>query len=78
MKKFFSIESKYQFEIMDLLTLFTILNVALILLKIWYAPIFGIINCLICIILNIKSNAHINTYLTQIALLILNIYFLTL
>jgi tRNA-dihydrouridine synthase B len=78
MKKFFSIESKYQFEIMDLLTLFTILNVALILLKVWYAPIFGIVNCLICIILNIKSNAHINTYLTQIALLILNIYFLTL
>lgn len=79
MKNFFSIkEEKYVFEMADLTTLITILNVSFILIGFWWAPILGILNCGICIVLNILSNAHINMYITQIALVVLNIYFLTL
>lgn len=77
MKKFFSIEKEqYEFEIYDLTTLLTVLNVAFILLGYWWAPIFGIINCVVFVLLNIKSRAHINSYISQVALIILNCYFL--
>jgi len=76
-KNFFSItENKYQFEIFDILSILTVLNVVLILIGWTFAPIIGIINCIISIIINIKNKAHINTYVTQITLVILNIYFL--
>lgn len=78
-KNFFSInENKYKFEIVDILSLLTVLNVALILAGWKLAPMIGIINCIISIIINIKNRTHINTYVMQIALIILNIYFLTL
>jgi len=78
-KNFFSItESKYKFEIIDILSLLTVLNVALILVGWKFAPMIGIINCIISIIINIKNRTHINTYVMQIALIVLNIYFLTL
>lgn len=77
MREFFSItENKYRFEIFDLTAVITILNVLFIVLGQWWAPILGLLNCGICIGLNIKSRAHINAYLTQIALIVLNIYFL--
>ena len=79
MREFFSItESKYQFEMYDVTTLITILNVAFILMGFWWAPILGLVNCIICLIANVKNHAHINNYVTQIALIILNCYFLTL
>lgn len=78
LKKFFGIEKSYQFEILDLLSLFTVLNVALVLAGWRFAPMFGLLNCTISMILNIKGRAHINAYIMQIALLVLNIYFLTL
>ena len=79
LKEFFSIkENSYKFEMTDLTTLVTILNVAFILMGFWWAPILGIVNCGICIVLNILNHAHISIYVTQIALIILNIYFLTL
>ena len=79
MKKFFSINSdKYQFEITDINALITILNVVFILMGFWWAPILGLINCAISIIVNIKYRVHINLYIIQIALIILNCYFLTL
>ena len=79
MKEFFSItESRYHFEMYDVTTLITILNVAFILMGFWWAPIIGIVNCGICIILNVINRVHINAYITQIALIILNVYFLTL
>lgn len=78
MKEFFDIKDSYRFEIFDFTTGLTILNVALILCGLWWAPILGIMNCVIFIILNIKTHAHINSYLTQVALLVLNGYFLTL
>jgi len=79
MKNFFSItEDKYKFEIMDLLAVFTVINVMLVLLGFWFAPIFGLVNCIISVVCNVKFRAHINTYIMQIALIVLNIYFLTL
>lgn len=76
MKEFFRIETKYQFCIFDLTTVFTILNVVLIIMGFKFAPIFGIINCFIIEILNCREHGMINAHVTQIALLVLNFYFL--
>lgn len=76
MKEFFGINNHYKFEIYDLTAIFTLLNVILIIKGIWFAPIFGLINCAIIIALNIQNRAHINAYLTQVALVALNIFFL--
>ena len=77
MKKFFSITNiKYCFEITDITTIFTILNVILIITHYWIAPLFGITNCIIGIIINIKNHNHINSYITNIFLIILNLYLL--
>lgn len=76
-KRFFGItDNRYKFEIWDVTALITILNVVFILLGFWWAPILGLTNCLICVIMNTRINAHINNYLTQGALVILNLYFL--
>ena len=78
-KNFFGIESnKYVFEWADVTTLLTILNVALVLCGFWWAPMVGIANCIIGIILNVKFRSHLNMYCMQIALIVLNSYFLTL
>ena len=78
MREFFSIEEKeYKFEIWDLTALITILNVAFILIGFWWAPILGLVNCAICLIMNVINKVHINNYITQVALIVLNIYFLT-
>ena len=78
MREFFSIEEKeYKFEIWDLTALITILNVAFILMGFWWAPILGLVNCVICLVMNVINKVHINNYVTQVALIILNIYFLT-
>ena len=78
MREFFSIEEKeYKFEIWDLTALITILNVAFILMGFWWAPILGLANCAICLVMNVINKVHINNYATQIALIVLNIYFLT-
>ena len=77
MKEFFSItENHYQFNIFDVTALFTILNVAFSMLGYWFATLFGLINCGICLITNVKNKAMINSYITQIALIILNLYFM--
>ena len=79
MKKFFDIkEEEYRFEIWDLTALITIFNVAFVLMGFWWAPILGLVNCTICLIANVKNHTHINNYVTQVALIILNCYFLTL
>lgn len=76
MKKFFSIETSYQFEIYDLTALITILNVSLIICGFRWAPLLGLTNCIIFLVFAIKNHLHLNTYVTQIALIILNIFFL--
>ncbi len=79
MKKFFSITaSHYKFEVYDITALLTILNVLFILLGFAWAPLFGIVNCAIFIALNVKTKAHINSWITQLSLIVLNVYFLNL
>lgn len=79
MRDFFNIkEDYYRFEIYDLTAILTILNVVFVLMGYWWVPIFGLVNCAICLIMNVINKLHINTYLTQVALIILNVYFLTL
>jgi hypothetical protein len=78
-RKFFGIEEdKYIFEWADLTTMLTVLNVAFVLIGFSWAPWVGIINCCVGLLLNIKSKTHLNMYVMQIALIILNAYFLTL
>lgn len=78
MRKFFGIETAYRFEVMDLFALLTIFNVAFILIGFWWAPIIGLVNCGLSILNNVKNKYHINGYIMQIALIVLNVYFLTL
>lgn len=74
---FFSItESNYKFNIYDLTSLITVLNVTFIVMGFWWAPLLGLLNCIICIVVNIRNHAYINSYITQVALIILNVYFL--
>lgn len=78
MKEFFGITNKYKFEITDLSAILTVLNVTFILGGFWWAPLFGLVNCCLVLVINIKNHVHLNMYIIQIALIILNIYFLTL
>ena len=78
MKKFFGIETAYKFEANDVVALLTIANVVLIIMGFWWAPMVGLVNCLVGICLNIKNRVHINLYIMQVAFIVLNIYFLTL
>ena len=76
-KKFFGIENeKYLFEWEDLTSLLTVLNVALVIAGFSWAPWIGIINSSLGILLNVKFKSHLNMYVMQIALIILNAYFL--
>ena len=77
MKKFFSIEEKkYVFEWNDITAFFTVVNVILVMSSFAWAPWIAIGNCIISLLLNIRYRTHINLYIIQIALVILNIYFL--
>ena len=77
MKNFFGIEEKqYVFEWGDVSALLTVLNVFFIVMGIWWAPFFGLANCLLAFILNVKSKAHLNAYIIQISLVMLNVFFL--
>lgn len=78
MRKFFNIETPYKFEWGDVSALITILNVALVLMGFWWAPMVGLAGCALNLALNVRGHAHINLYLIQIALVVLNVYFLTL
>ena len=76
-KNFFGIENeKYLFEWADLTSLLTVLNVALVIAGFSWAPWIGIINSGLGILLNVKFKSHLNMYVMQIALIILNAYFL--
>lgn len=78
-KKFFNItENRYKLEIYDITAAITILNVVFILLGFWWAPLLGLLNCAVFFAINIKNHVHFNVWFTQVALVILNCYFLTL
>jgi hypothetical protein len=77
MKKFFGIEEKqYVFEWGDVSALLTVLNVFFIVMGMWWAPFFGLANCVLAIVGMIKAKAHLNAYIIQMALIVLNVFFL--
>ena len=77
MKKFFGIkENHYVFEWADFTTVLTIFNVLFIIMGFAWAPWFGVVNCVLGLILNVKYRSHINMYVMQMTLLILNLFFL--
>lgn len=77
MKKLFSIEeSKYVFEWNDVVAFLTIVNVVCVMLGCAFAPWIAIGNCLLSLVLNVKYKVHLNLYVIQVALVILNIFFL--
>ena len=76
MRKFFGIETGYTFEVNDIVAVVTIFNVLFIIMGFWWAPILGLANCGIGIVMNIINRTHINLYIMQIAFVVLNIYFL--
>lgn len=78
MKKFFGITESFRFEWNDVVAFITLLNVILVLLGFSWAPIFGIANGVLSLALNVKYRAHINLYVMQLAIIVLNIYFLSL
>ena len=78
MKDFFGIETKYTFEANDIVALLTIANVVLIIMGFQWAPMVGLVNCVVGIIKKKKNRVHINLYIMQVAFIVLNIYFLTL
>ena len=60
MRDFFNIkEDYYRFEIYDLTAILTILNVVFVLMGYWWAPIFGLVNCAICLTMNVVNRLHI-------------------
>ena len=76
-RKFFGIEdNKLKVEWMDISTILTVINVTLICAGVQWAPVVGIINTTASIIVNIIKKGHINGYVLNFALLMMNIYFL--
>lgn len=77
MKKMFGIESNhYKFEWQDISTALTVINVALIFCGFPWAPLVGILNASMNLILSVKRPTHVNLYVMNFALLAMNLYFL--
>lgn len=71
------VDGKYQFDVADITTLFTVVAVALTITGNTLAgTIIFIINCLINLVIVIKQAHRINLLILQIALLAFNVYFL--
>lgn len=77
-KKFFKIETAYQFEWNDLRTAITVLNVILIMKFGLTVAWFGLAVALLGIIKEMTGNRHINCLVSYIATIALNLYFITL
>lgn len=76
-REFFGIkEDTIKVEWMDISTILTVINVILIVCGVAWAPVIGIVNAIANIIIMIIKKGHINGYIMQTALLIMNIYFL--
>lgn len=77
-KRFFGVNNneKFYLEWMDVSTLLIVINVTLICAGVQWAPIVGIINASACIVVNVIKRGHINGYVLNFALLMMNIYFL--
>lgn len=76
LKAFFQIRAPYRFEWNDVSALLICFNVLFVILGYAWAPVLGVINNLLGLVLAVRSRAHLNIYLLNAALLVLNIYFL--
>jgi len=77
MKKFFSITTPYQFERMDLVAIFAILNTIAIIA--WNRGAWvGLPVNVVGLIWDLHTKPHINNVVMRLALIVMNIYFLTL
>lgn len=76
MKKFFRIETPYQFEINDLRCIIQIINVVLIMIFGLSVSWFGLAIAVAGLIKDFLTDRHINGILMHLSGVILNIYFL--
>lgn len=77
MKKFFGIMASYKFERMDLAALFAILNTIAIIA--WNRGAYvGLPVNVIGLVWDLRSKPHINNVVMRLALIVMNVYFLTL
>lgn len=77
MKKFFSITAPYQFERMDLAAIFTVFNTIAII--VWNRGAWvGLPVNAVGLIWDLRTKPHINNVVMRLALIVMNIYFLTL
>ena len=76
-KQFFGITQSYQFERMDLAAIFTVFNTIAII--VWNKGAFvGLPVNVIGLIWDLRTKPHINNVVMRLALIVMNIYFLTL
>ena len=77
LKEFFGIEGRFRFEWGDLTALLTLLNVGCLISWFWWAPLIGLANCLLSLALfALNKGTHVNLWVMQGALIVLNIFFL--
>ena len=63
-------------EANDISALLVVLNVILLIAGWAYAPYFGIMNCVWGLMNAIAHKEHFNVYVINIAILLMNVYFL--
>ena len=78
MKKFFGIETAYQFEWNDLRAFITIINVVLIMIFGLSISWFGLAVAVFGLVKDFTSDRHVSGILMHLASMALNIYFLCL
>jgi len=76
MKKFFGIETKYQFEWDDPKAIISLLNVALIMIFGLKVSWFGLVIAIVSFIKSMTGNRHINGLLMYFANIVLNSWFM--
>lgn len=77
-KKFFNIETAYQFEYNDLRCCVTILNVALIMIFGLRIAWLGLIIALVGVVKDLRTDRKISSLLMHGSSVILNLYFISL
>ena len=77
-KRFFRIETPYQFEMNDIRAIIQIINVVLIMIFGLSVSWFGLALAIFGLIKDFTTDSHINSIAMHFAGMVLNIYFLTL
>ena len=77
MKKFFCIFTPYQFERMDLVAIFAVLNTIAII--VWNRGAWvGLPVNVVGLVWDLRAKPHINNVVMRLSLIAMNVYFLTL